>query len=378
MTKLFNFFFFLFVGLKLFAFELKPFSTYEIHREQFNKAIAELTEFSVEKISWPLQADQNLSTEVAIVKNKKVKPNRIMVISSGIHGVEAYVGSSIQLAFINNYLKQPNEKLDFAFVHVLNPWGMKNNRRVNVDNVDLNRNFLAEANDFDRKNESYEKIEGFLNPKAKIDLHFAQKFMFVLDSMYYIFKFSLESLRQAILQGQYQFPKGIYFGGSHHDSLKNHIDDFVAKKLGLYEEIVWVDLHTGYGERGRLHLLANSADDENSKRIQELFPNHKIDFGQNQNFYKTTGDMISYLSNKSTNFTGVVFEYGTMDSQKPFGSIESLRRMIIENQSFQNGRTDENRTAAENLILEMYNPREAAWWQKITPQTKELFDLLIK
>ena len=332
----------------------------------------------MEKFNWLNPGDPKLSTAVAIAKNVKLKPNKIIVISSGIHGAEAFVGSSIQLAFIQEYLQKPNEKFDFAFVHVLNPWGMKNHRRVNVDNVDLNRNFLTDVNAFNKKNDSYEKIDQFLNPKTKLELHFAHNFMFVMDSMYYILRFSLESLRQAILQGQYQFPQGIYFGGLHHDTLKNNVDEFVVQKLNSYKEIIWVDLHTGYGERGRLHLLANSAEDVNSKRLQSLFPDRKVDFGQNQKFYKTTGDMISYLLDKSTQIIGVVFEYGTMDSQKPLGSIESLRRMILENQSFQNGRTDQNRVVAENLLLDMFNPQQNEWWQKIAPQTKDHFDELLK
>jgi len=33
---------------------------------------------------------------------------------------------------------------NMLFIHVLNPFGMKHNRRFNQNNVDLNRNFLTE------------------------------------------------------------------------------------------------------------------------------------------------------------------------------------------------------------------------------------------
>lgn len=378
MIKLFSFLLFFSISSTAQAFVLEQFHSYESHREQFNKAVSNLAEYRVEKMNWPNLIDQNLSTEVALLKNKKFKPKKMLIISSGIHGVEAFVGSSVQLAFIKEYLQQPNEKFDFAFIHILNPWGMRNNRRVNNNNVDLNRNFLADEKAFNQKNQSYQKIDRFLNPESKVDLNFAHKFIFVLDSMYYIFKYSLESLRQAILQGQYQFPKGIYYGGTHHVDLKKHIDEFVDPIVSSYEEVIWVDLHTGYGERGRLHLLANSSDDENSKRLRSLFPDRKIDFGQNQKFYKTTGDMISFLADKSRHITGVVFEYGTMDSQKPMGSIESLRRMVLENQSYQNDPAGEHRPKAEELFLQMFNPHQEDWWKQIAPQTKDLFDLLLK
>ena len=190
----------------------------------------------------------------------------------------------------------------------------------------------------------------------------------------------MESLRQGILQGQYQRAQGIYYGGSVNDLLKNNIDQFYGEKLSGYKEIFWIDLHTGYGERGHLHLLSNEANDENARRLQRFLPGRHIDFGQNKKFYKTTGDMISYLSGqiKSTHFAGVAFEYGTMDSQRPLGSIESLRRMVVENQSYQFNREAENRKDVEKLFLDMYNPDDEDWWMSISLQTQELFDQILK
>lgn len=380
MIKLFSFLFLIMSSFSVQAFKLEQWSNYESHRQHFIEATSGLNNYNIERFNWRTRSDSNLSTEVALIKNKILKPKKILVMSSGIHGVEAHVGSSVQIAFIKNYLQQPQEKFDFAFIHILNPWGMTNHRRVNFNNVDLNRNFLANASDFNIKNEPYEEIVSFLNPKSKLQLHFAHQFMFILDSIYYIFRYSMESLRQAILQGQYQFPQGIYYGGSQNDELKSHVDQFVETQLSRYAEIYWIDLHTGYGQRGHLHLLSNDANDQNAKRLQDFFPGRRIDFGQNQKFYKTTGDLISYLADKvkTAPFTGVAFEYGTMDSQKSLGSIESLRRMVIENQSYQLSQHDENRQIVEKLLLEMYNPSEQDWWSSIEKQSEELFQQILK
>lgn len=380
MIKLFRLLFIILATVSVQAFELEQLPNYESHRQRFIEVLSSLDHYSVERINWPNKSDSNLSTEVALIKNKKAKPKKILVLSSGIHGVEAYVGSSVQIAFIKHYLQQPRENFDFAFIHILNPWGMTNNRRVNRENVDLNRNFLANASDFQMKNESYEKIDSFLNPKSKLHLHFAHQFLFILDSLYYILHYSMESLRQAILQGQYQLPNGIYYGGAQNDDLKSDVDRLVETNLSSYQEVDWIDLHTGYGQRGHLHLLSNEANDKNAQRLQEFLPGRQIDFGQNQKFYKTTGDMISYLAGKikSAQFAGVAFEYGTMDSQKPFGSIESLRRMIIENQSYQMNRHAENRQDVEKLFLEMYNPSGLDWWKSIGKQTEDLFQQILK
>jgi hypothetical protein len=62
---------------------------------------------------------------------------RVVVHVSGTHGVEGYAGSAVQAAALHQLSLQAKEVLTDAslptlvFVHVLNPYGMKNNRRVN-------------------------------------------------------------------------------------------------------------------------------------------------------------------------------------------------------------------------------------------------------
>ena len=70
------------------------------------------------------------------------QPRRAFVHSSGLHGVEGFAGSAIQLQWLTgNY--QPPDDGAVVIVHVMNPFGMVWLRRVNENNVDLNYNFLA-------------------------------------------------------------------------------------------------------------------------------------------------------------------------------------------------------------------------------------------
>ncbi len=64
--------------------------------------------------------------------------------SIGLHGVGGFPGSAIQLQFLNEL---PEVRRGGAIVlgHILNPYGMAWIRRFNENNVDLNRNFLAEG-----------------------------------------------------------------------------------------------------------------------------------------------------------------------------------------------------------------------------------------
>ena len=74
-------------------------------------------------------------------------PRRVLLHSSGLHGVEGFAGSAIQLQFLEEVPAIPADGA-IVLVHVLNPYGMSWLRRVNENNVDLNRNFLAGDEDY--------------------------------------------------------------------------------------------------------------------------------------------------------------------------------------------------------------------------------------
>src|SRR5438477_12735844 len=70
-------------------------------------------------------------------------PRRVLLHSSGLHGVEGFAGSAIQLQLLND-VPTISEDTALIVVHVLNPYGMAWLRRSNENNVDLNRNFLVD------------------------------------------------------------------------------------------------------------------------------------------------------------------------------------------------------------------------------------------
>ena len=68
---------------------------------------------------------------------------RVVFIASGTHGIEGFCGSGIQTHLLRRGIAR-NLPRDVAlvFLHAVNPWGFAWLRRVNEDNIDLNRNFL--------------------------------------------------------------------------------------------------------------------------------------------------------------------------------------------------------------------------------------------
>src|SRR5438876_363535 len=146
---------------------------------------------------------ERLSIDIAWFGSEK--PKRVFVHSSGLHGVEAFAGSAIQLQWLKQGIPPIPEGTAIVLVHVINPYGMTWLRRFNENNVDLSRNFLAPREEFAGAPETYRKLDGFLNPKTP-----PTRDLFYLRAAWPLVRYRMASLRQAIAGGQYINPKGLF------------------------------------------------------------------------------------------------------------------------------------------------------------------------
>lgn len=298
---------------------------------------------------------------------------QIIWVVSGIHGIEGFFGSAVQRYWLSELQSGP-QNIGFIFIHGLNPFGFKNERRVNENNVDLNRNFLIQTADFSSTNNNYGKIDTFLNPKDPVISGLSSKIGFYLESIYLILKYSMSTLRSSILEGQYDHPKGIFFGGQRHQPQKDFIDLLIQKYRSLANSHFMIDLHTGYGTRGTLHLLSGAESVSEKEQQKSIFAPYTIDFTSDKNFYRTKGDLITYWQSQlqSKPATGITFEYGTMNSLSTLGSVESLYRTVKENQAWQHTeKSSEAYQQYRNLFKEMFYPQDPDWRQSGLKQAKE-------
>ena len=122
-------------------------------------------------------------------------------------------------------------------------------------------------------------------------------------------KAGMPALRQAILQGQYQFPEGLYYGGNTYEPQIIALNPIIDSITEPYNLIFALDLHTGYGEKGRLHLFPNPVDPETKKRMETIFSGYRIDWGDSDDFYTVTGDFVGFISklNSGKDFIPMAF-----------------------------------------------------------------------
>jgi hypothetical protein len=71
----------------------------------------------------------------------------------------------------------------------------------------------------------------------------------------------------------------------------------------------------------------------------------------------------------------MMFEFGTLDSQKTFGSLRSLHIYILENQGFHHGYKNEKTEAKiKENFLEMHFPSDKAWRSKVIMDSKKILE----
>jgi len=359
-------------------------NSYDSARIKFIKASSKLQKkYPASKtfhISVPSKIDNNLSVDVLYLPCLK-EHDKLMILSSGVHGVEGYVGSAVQEMFIDKFVCDSLlEKTGLLFIHSVNPFGYKYNRRVSENNIDLNRNSSITDTLYAIVNDGYPKVYDFINPKKKVNTHSFSNIFFTPRAIFKILKASMPVLRQAILQGQYQFPEGLYFGGNKLEPQTVALKPIVKSICKSYKTVLEIDLHTGYGERGKLHFFPNPVDPVTKARIETIFSTYKIDWGDSNGFYTVTGDFVNFIGqlNKGKTYLPMTFEYGTMDSQTTSGSLKSIHIMILENQGNHFGYKKERyKIKVTNDILEMYYPYSKDWKNTIMQNSETVFKKIV-
>lgn len=302
-----------------------------------------------------LSVDKSLTIDVCAIGDLDAK--RKVIVSSGLHGVEGFVGAAIQLALLDRLINDQITMTNCAIVliHAINPYGFKNLRRVNEDNVDLNRNFLG---DFNQKPTAadYTKFNSLLNPDSTGNFFDA----FTLKAYLYICRYGIRSLRQSISAGQYDFPKGLFYGGESSAQSTRLIQQIL---LGLDDqecEIFHIDIHSGLGNyASHKLLLAGSGQSTKLDHYKSKFDVSKIELiGTKQSIASTLNGTISHYLGRTMgkNYYHLGLEFGT------FSNLRLLKAMRLENAAhyfLDDNDQDKKRIKAE--FLECFCPSDPLW-----------------
>src|SRR4030067_923001 len=123
------------------------------------------------------------------------QPDHWLVLTSGLHGIEGDLGAVMLDLFVREFAPRLDPRTTgIALVQPVNPWGMRRRRRTS----------------------------------------------------------------RATLLGQYSHPRGVYFGGNERQQETKHLAKVSEKALMRSTRVVALDMHSGYGPRYQMTLVASS------------------------------------------------------------------------------------------------------------------------
>lgn len=362
------------------------FDTYEECRSAFVRAVESLDRRfdAVEIYRIPVEGSKEpgLTTDIVYLPARE-EPENLVVLTSGTHGIEGFVGSAVQRMFIEDLLRDDwLDETGILVIHALNPYGMKVYRRVTENNVDLNRNCSADPSLYDTPNDGYARLDGLLNPKEAANHRSVRNRHLQWIVIQQIIAQSMAVLRQAIMQGQYDEPRGVFYGGNRLEPQISAVTPVILAAAEPYPRVMTIDLHAGYGANGILHLTPNPVDDPVIRsEMEEIFSGYAIDWGDTEDFYTISGSYADYVGTlvPGKTYYPMVFEFGTLDSQTTLGSIRSLQIMIYESQGYHHGYADPKAEAAiTTMFSEMFFPQDQAWRSKALADAKRLFETVLE
>jgi predicted deacylase len=322
----------------------------------------------------PHPDDDDLTIDI-LHADASERKERLFVLSTGLHGIEGYVGAVMMQLFVEEYLpKFDPATTGVLLIHAINPWGMKNRRRVNPNNVDLNRNFNTDTSKLAEINPSYKHISPFLNPQKPLNNHIWAQISFLGGVISNLLKYSVSSIREATLMGQYHTPHGIYHGGADLQPEANAVMDILRTHLDGYPQIVHLDMHTGYGPRYGMTLVNSTLEAMNAQQTATKFNYARVAATNPEEFYTIHGDMMDFVYQIASDkkVYAAAFEFGTYGDSL-WDAIHSLRSSIVENQVFQHGGSDAAKAWVKKEYTELFMPAEEAWLQKAIEDAQQAF-----
>jgi predicted deacylase len=308
---------------------------------------------------------------------------KLLVFTTGLHGMEGYVGSAVLQLFVQEILPQLGPTCTgLLLVHAINPWGMKHRRRTNSKNVDLNRNFADSLGRF--INPDYGKLDSFLNPQRPIRNLFWDNVSFFLQLVYRLLFLGPGRIQRAALLGQYRFPMGIYYGGDSIQEETQVLINLYREHLQQYRQIVLLDMHTGYGPRYQMSLVNSPLEPKTSEELEQLFGYPRVITADPAEFFSMQGDMLDYVHTLVRDeFPGkdlytVSFEFGTLGDALP-ATIRTLRTTIQENQMYWFGAKNQRvQKQVERDYAALYIPQEERWRLKAMADARQAIQGILR
>jgi hypothetical protein len=258
----------------------------------------------------PGRDGEELAVDVALFGAPDAE--RLLIISSGCHGVEGFCGSGVQVSLLQDptwHAYAETQGFAVLYVHALNPWGFSWWRRTTQENVDLNRNFV----DFLQPlavNAGYQALHRALVPDAWPPQAKDEQ---VIAS--FVASHGMIALQAAVSGGQHQEAQGLFYAGQAPCWSQTTWRAILQDYGQLCSHLALIDLHTGLGPIGHGERILCCRDDQFAlararswwgDRVTSIYDGSSVSTRlSGMNFEAIYQECLQ------AEYTGIAIEYGT-------------------------------------------------------------------
>ncbi len=236
--------------------------TYSKARKRFRAACSALG-CNINALTLDIRGPDDETLTIDLARLGPARSRRTVVVSSGLHGVEAPLGSAVQLAYLAQLANTcQGSDVSVVLIHALNPFGFAWRRRFNEHNVDLNRNFLLAHQNYEGAPPLAAQFQRVLGSHRK-----PSRFAVANLRMGYLAaRHGMKSFWQTLPVGQYELPEWLFYGGRELSQTGKFLRASLPDVIGEAIEVVHLDFHTGLGRWGECELLLS--EEESAEEIE--------------------------------------------------------------------------------------------------------------
>lgn len=303
---------------------------------------------------------------------------RLLILQSGLHGAEGFAGAAVQRLVLRRHLGPLLDAgYDVLLIHASNPWGFRHVRRVDANNVDLNRNFPTPG---PRENPAYDCLRDLVEADAPVASIWGDSLVLALRTTVAFVRhgFSFFFVSNGTHAGQWRDPRGFEFGGLEPSPQVRSWRDAIAPVMAAYPgAIVFLDLHTGLGPENTLTLYSGTGPEWTQARQEALahFARGWEDLrirvqAAGDSEFQTRGDIIDFVPRlvPDDRVTAVTMEWGTIGDTIP-AYLATNARMILEHRARFNGcATPSTCAEVDRNFAALFNPPSEAFRTSVLVQ----------
>lgn len=314
---------------------------------------------------------ERLVCDVAVLGPEEAAGAAIVI--CGTHGAEGYCASAIQHRWLANRRNDASDAIKIVLVHAINPWSFSHKTRTTENNVDLNRNFFADAAGYELNNASYDRLAPFLHaksvdPVASLTAYSAYKKFLDENGLH---------IEGESWTGQSDHPDGIFYTGKGPEWSNDIFRRIVKEHLGRAERIGFIDWHTCIGAFGEVVYLV--FDQDGSSERAEAMGWWGLDKGSDGAFKAGSVPKYDGLLCKAIRqelarpkIAGAVIEFGTVDDYALFRADRLDRWLSFE------GSRDPDQARLREDYKDVNCPRDVAWRRMVLAEGPRIMDRLIE